>query len=68
MMDDSKSDPRVMGWLAGTGWGTAAAREHDPTDVPDRVLSSDELAFDPGGDDAMPRTLLTGSRRWGGEG
>ena len=66
MMDDSKSDPRVMGWLAGTGWGTAAAREHDPTDVPDRVLSSDELAVDPG--DARLRTLLTGSRRWRGEG
>ena len=47
-MGDSKSDLRVMEWLAETDCGIAAAPEHASTDVLDHVLSTDELVFDRG--------------------
>jgi len=57
MMGDSKSDLRVMEWLAETGSGIAAAPGHASRDVLDHVRSTDELVFDPGDAAGMLRTL-----------
>ncbi|MEF8840767.1 MAG: HAD family hydrolase [Haloarculaceae archaeon] len=57
MMGDSKSDLRVMEWLAETGSGIAAAPEHASRDVLDHVLSTDELVFDRGDAAEMLRTI-----------
>ena len=57
MMGDSKSDLRVMEWLAETGTGIAAAPEHASRDVLEHVLSTDELVFDRGDAAEMLRTI-----------
>jgi hydroxymethylpyrimidine pyrophosphatase-like HAD family hydrolase len=48
VMGDSKSDLRVMEWIAEEDGGIAAAPEHASDDVLDHVLSGDELVFDRG--------------------
>ena len=53
VMGDSKSDLRVMEWVAG-GRGIAAAPEHASRAVLDHVIRTDELVFDRG---AAPEIL-----------
>lgn len=53
VMGDSKSDLRVMKWVAG-GNGIAAAPEHASRAVLDHVIRTDELVFDRG---AAPEIL-----------
>ena len=48
VMGDSKSDLRVMEWVAENDYGLAAAPEHASRDVLDHVMGTDELVFDPG--------------------
>ncbi|WP_327051229.1 HAD family hydrolase [Halomicrococcus gelatinilyticus] len=48
VMGDSKSDLRVMEWVAETDSGIAAAPEHASRDVLDHVIRTDELIFDRG--------------------
>jgi hydroxymethylpyrimidine pyrophosphatase-like HAD family hydrolase len=48
VMGDSKSDLRVMEWVAENDHGLAAAPEHASRDVLDHVMTTDELVFDPG--------------------
>jgi hydroxymethylpyrimidine pyrophosphatase-like HAD family hydrolase len=48
VMGDSKSDLRVMEWVAEHDAGIAAAPDHASRDVLDHVLSTDELVFDRG--------------------
>ncbi|MFB6205179.1 MAG: HAD family hydrolase [Haloglomus sp.] len=48
VMGDSKSDLRVMRWVAENDAGIAAAPDHASRDVLDHVLSTDELVFDRG--------------------
>ncbi|WP_435194867.1 HAD family hydrolase [Natronomonas sp. EA1] len=48
VMGDSKSDLRVMEWIAEEDAGLAAAPEHASRDVLDHVLDTDELVFDRG--------------------
>ncbi len=57
MMGDSKSDLRVMGWLAEHDAGIAAAPDHASPDVLDHVVSTDELVFDPGKAGDVLRTV-----------
>ncbi|MDZ5810928.1 HAD family hydrolase [Halorubrum sp. AD140] len=56
VMGDSKSDLRVMEWVADRNLGVAAAPEHASADVLSHVLDRDELVFDRG---ASERTLRT---------
>ncbi len=62
MMGDSKSDLRVMEWLAETGTGIAAAPEHASTDVLEHVRATDELVFDRGNAAEMLRTVYALNR------
>jgi hydroxymethylpyrimidine pyrophosphatase-like HAD family hydrolase len=48
VMGDSKSDLRVMEWVADEEAGIAAAPEHASRDVLDHVMATDELVFDQG--------------------
>jgi hydroxymethylpyrimidine pyrophosphatase-like HAD family hydrolase len=48
VMGDSKSDLRVMEWVAERNAGLAAAPEHASRDVLDHVLATDQLVFDRG--------------------
>ncbi|SDF03225.1 HAD family hydrolase [Halorientalis regularis] len=48
VMGDSKSDLRVMEWVAENEYGLAAAPEHASRDVLEHVMNTDELVFDPG--------------------
>ncbi len=48
VMGDSKSDLRVMQWVAENDYGLAAAPEHASRDVLDHVITTDELVFGPG--------------------
>ncbi|AGB16372.1 putative HAD superfamily hydrolase [Halovivax ruber XH-70] len=48
VMGDSKSDLRVMEWVAENSAGIVAAPNHASTAVLDHVLSTDELVFDRG--------------------
>ena len=48
VMGDSKSDLRVMEWVAENDYGLAAAPEHASRDVLEHVMNTDELVFDPG--------------------
>ncbi|WP_440007658.1 HAD family hydrolase [Halomicrococcus sp. SG-WS-1] len=48
VMGDSKSDLRVMEWVAEHDAGIAAAPEHASRDVLDHVIRTDELIFDRG--------------------
>jgi len=56
VMGDSKSDLRVMRWVAERGAGIAAAPEHASADVLSHVLDRDELVFARGQSAAMLRT------------
>ena len=62
MMGDSKSDLRVMEWLAETGTGIAAAPEHASRGVLEHVRSTDELVFDRGNAAEMLRTVYALNR------
>jgi len=57
VMGDSKSDLRVMQWVAENDAGIAAAPEHSSKDVLEHVLGTDELVFDRGASAAMLRTV-----------
>ncbi|WP_226479438.1 HAD family hydrolase [Natrinema amylolyticum] len=48
VMGDSKSDLRVMEWVADNDAGIAAAPEHASRDTLEHVLETDELVFDRG--------------------
>lgn len=48
MMGDSKSDLRVMQWIAENDMGIAAAPEHASIDVLDHVIRTNELIYDQG--------------------
>ncbi|EMA55194.1 MULTISPECIES: hypothetical protein [Halococcus] len=48
VMGDSKSDLRVMEWVAENDMGIAAAPEHASIDVLDHVIRTDELVYDQG--------------------
>ena len=48
VMGDSKSDLRVMRWVADADIGIAAAPEHASIDVLDHVIRTDELVYDQG--------------------
>ncbi|ELY56947.1 HAD family hydrolase [Natronococcus jeotgali] len=48
VMGDSKSDRRVMEWVAENDAGIAAAPEHASQDTLEHVLRTDELVFDRG--------------------
>ncbi|WP_323675156.1 HAD hydrolase family protein [Halorubellus sp. PRR65] len=57
VMGDSKSDLRVMQWVAEHDAGIAAAPEHASGDVLEHVLETDELVFDRGASATMLRTV-----------
>ncbi|MFB6110922.1 MAG: HAD family hydrolase [Halobacteriaceae archaeon] len=56
VMGDSKSDLRVMRWVAENDMGIGAAPEHASTEVLEHVRATDELIFDPGDAGAILRT------------
>ncbi|MFW5917140.1 MAG: HAD hydrolase family protein [Halorubrum sp.] len=56
VMGDSKSDLRVMEWVADRDAGLSAAPEHASADVLSHVLDRDELVFDPGASARILRT------------
>jgi hydroxymethylpyrimidine pyrophosphatase-like HAD family hydrolase len=58
VMGDSKSDLRVMEWVAERDAGIAAAPDHASADVLDHVRSTDGLVFDRGDAAEMLRTVL----------
>jgi len=58
VMGDSKSDLRVMRWVAENDAGIAAAPEHASPDVLDHVRGTDDLLFGRGDSSEMLRTVL----------
>ena len=48
VLGDSKSDLRIMEWLAETGQGISAAPEHASESVLEHVRATDDLVFPPG--------------------
>jgi hydroxymethylpyrimidine pyrophosphatase-like HAD family hydrolase len=62
VMGDSKSDLRVMKWVAEEGMGIAAAPEHSSRDVLDHVIKTDELVFDRGKAGEVLRTIFAMNR------
>ncbi len=62
VMGDSKSDLRVMKWVAETDSGIAAAPEHASQDTLEHVLETDELVFDRGKSVDMLRTIYALNR------
>jgi hydroxymethylpyrimidine pyrophosphatase-like HAD family hydrolase len=58
VMGDSKSDLRVMEWLAAENAGIAAAPTHASEQVLDHVESTDDLVFDQGNAAEMLRIAL----------
>ncbi|WP_276254037.1 HAD family hydrolase [Halomontanus rarus] len=62
VMGDSKSDLRVMEWVADNDAGIAAAPEHASRDTLDHVISSDELVFDQGKSVDLLRTVYALNR------
>ncbi|MFB6071800.1 MAG: HAD family hydrolase [Halobacterium sp.] len=56
VMGDSKSDLRVMEWVADEDAGVAAAPEHASERVLEHVRATDELVFDRGAADEVLRT------------
>ncbi|WP_336034532.1 HAD family hydrolase [Halobacterium yunchengense] len=56
VMGDSKSDLRVMEWVAEEGAGIAAAPDHASGRVLDHVRETDDLVFDEGAADEVLRT------------
>ncbi len=57
MLGDSKSDLRVMEWLAAEDAGIAAAPEHASEQVLDHVRGTDDLVFPPGRSVDVLRTV-----------
>ncbi|WP_458206042.1 HAD family hydrolase [Haladaptatus sp. NG-SE-30] len=62
VMGDSKSDLRVMRWVAENDTGIAAAPEHSSRDVLDHVVRTDELIFDRGKASDVLRTVYALNR------
>jgi hydroxymethylpyrimidine pyrophosphatase-like HAD family hydrolase len=62
VMGDSKSDLRVMEWVAEEDAGIAAAPEHASADVLEHVRSTDELVFAAGDSAEMLRTAYALNR------
>ncbi|QCC60369.1 HAD family hydrolase [Natrinema thermotolerans] len=62
VMGDSKSDLRVMQWVADTDAGIAAAPEHASRDTLEHVLETDELVFDRGKSVDVLRTVYALNR------
>ena len=62
VLGDSKSDLRVMKWVAEHDAGIAAAPEHASRDVLDHVIRTDELVFDRGKAGDVLRTILALNR------
>jgi hydroxymethylpyrimidine pyrophosphatase-like HAD family hydrolase len=57
VMGDSKSDLRVMQWIAEEDAGIAAAPDHSSRDVLDHVVRTDELVYDRGRASDVLRTV-----------
>jgi len=57
VMGDSKSDLRVMEWVAENDAGIAAAPEHASPAVLDHVRATDDLVFARGDSGEMLRTI-----------
>jgi len=57
VMGDSKSDLRVMEWVAERGAGISAAPDHASRSVLDHVIRTDELVFDRGRAGDVLRTV-----------
>ena len=57
VMGDSKSDLRVMEWVAADNCGLSAAPEHASEGVLDHVQSTEGLVFDRGASAAMLQTI-----------
>ncbi|NHN57959.1 MULTISPECIES: HAD family hydrolase [Halorussus] len=62
VLGDSKSDLRVMEWVAENDAGIAAAPEHASRDVLDHVIRTDELVFDRGKAGDVLRTIFALNR------
>ncbi|QLG48056.1 HAD family hydrolase [Natrinema halophilum] len=62
VMGDSKSDLRVMKWIADTDAGISAAPEHASQDTLHHVLETDELVFDRGKSVDVLRTVYALNR------
>jgi len=62
VMGDSKSDLRVMEWVAANDAGIAAAPEHASQDTLEHVLETDELVFDRGKSVDVLRTVYALNR------
>ncbi|WP_255167518.1 HAD family hydrolase [Natrononativus amylolyticus] len=62
VMGDSKSDLRVMRWVAENDAGIAAAPEHASRETLDHVIRSDELVFDRGKSVDVLRTVYALNR------
>ncbi|WP_049926844.1 HAD family hydrolase [Halopiger goleimassiliensis] len=62
VMGDSKSDLRVMEWIAENDAGIAAAPEHASRDTVEHVLETDELIFDRGKSVDVLRTVYALNR------
>jgi hypothetical protein len=62
VLGDSKSDLRVMEWVAENDAGIAAAPEHSSRDVLDHVIRTDELVFDRGKAGDVLRTIFALNR------
>jgi len=62
VLGDSKSDLRVMEWVADEEAGIAAAPEHSSRDVLDHVIRTDELVFDRGKAGDVLRTIYALNR------
>ncbi|WP_049921125.1 HAD family hydrolase [Halopiger djelfimassiliensis] len=62
VMGDSKSDLRVMRWVAEHDSGIAAAPEHASRDTLEHVLETDELVFDRGKSVDVLRTVYALNR------
>ncbi|WP_115862432.1 HAD family hydrolase [Halorussus litoreus] len=62
VLGDSKSDLRVMEWVAENEAGIAAAPEHASRDVLDHVIRTDELVFDRGKAGDVLRTIFALNR------
>ncbi|WP_222918678.1 HAD hydrolase family protein [Natrinema sp. SYSU A 869] len=62
VMGDSKSDLRVMEWVAANETGIAAAPEHASQDTLEHVLETDELVFDRGKSVDVLRTVYALNR------
>jgi len=57
VMGDSKSDLRVMEWVAADNCGLSAAPDHASAGVLDHVQSTDGLVFDRGASAGMLQTI-----------